>query len=905
MKLKSLKTKFILVFLSLALAITGFSFIVNSNFANADSNEPYFYSLLENDNAKNFYKAIEKMENDDYLLEGNKEFDLIENNFISETQIADYSKGNANILKDYGAGRDAYVMDHADNFYTDFSKLSISIGTQNGQYLATLGTGRTDSYYLDNNLNKDDITSKKLALSQKVATLIVDTTDKTDFEKVQIANKALIDNVTYSFCNEDEMQAYQPYIRTSYGALINGYAVCEGYARALKLLLDEMNVENQLVYGYLMSNEGAFESHMWNYVKIENKWYAVDSTINDTMKDEKYSFLQGEDDFSYEHIEEKVISEAGYSFSYPLLSKYSYGSETLPTVISYNQADDGKYLNVVLSYNNLSATELAKTGLYLSVSYSSQTSTQDNIVWNDYAAISEIIKLTENNYEETLETTTLKDWGSVPFVKFAVISKAPDGLFGKYSNIDSEDILCESDIIINDAYEGIVASPYAYKVSPSNTAKMDITKTYHITLTYDEQLVKVDENGDIEIEVASTHGATSEQYSIKNIEWDSINNQLSFDFTPSKMFLHNGEGYNFAPINLVGIESNKRPYAVSYSFQYTSIVCNKILDNGALYMDIYAHPRLIDSSDLSMQNWQLNGEQVGENQRSQLALVVTSPSESDNKDMTDSILENTNLEENDILSSSTYELDLDLCGFLTRVPNGTYMKVSFGFPQGYSAKDAGVTFKLYHFKRGSDGKIDPSQTVEIPCVITEYGLVAEINDFSPFAVVAVSKDKVENQTNKAIYSRVIGNGGTIKLESSSSNIAFVEQNGKATFNVTAEEGYQVDYIMLNQKEIDVVDGKIELEYEDLQDNNILEVAFVSSRVLEYEEENNITNIQKEFTSKYNTPLPPQQPTTNNMGLIALLIVGVIAVVVGIAMFIYFNNKRELSRRTSNNKPSQK
>ena len=890
MKLKVFKNNFYLCLLTFIFCIACFGGIIvfSVNAQSIDTNQPYFYSLLNNDNAKKFYQAIAKMDEDGLLLEGNSELNLVDSNFITEKQIANYQRGSVDALKDYGAGRDAYIMDNADNFYTDFTKLSISFGTQNGKYLATLGTGRTDNYYIEGGFNsKDQINQAKQQLSQRVATLVGDFSSLTDYQKIERANNILIDNVAYSFCNEQENLNKAPFIRTAYGSLVNGLAVCEGYARGVKVLLDYMGVENQLVNGYLLSNEGAYESHMWNYVKLDNKWYALDSTINDTMGQEKYCFLQGEEDFSYEHLEEKVISQSGYSFDYPLLSTYNYGQEKLPTKVTYTGTENEKTLLVELNYNNLSATNLAKTGLYLAVNYSSQTSTQDEIDWTGYASISELIKIQENVFVETDTTTTFRDWGSIPYVKFAVINKAPDVNFGRYTSVADSEILCESDVITNYAFkEGDVASPFAYSVSPSNTAKMDINKKYHIELKYDEKLVKSDEN-DVSIEVVSTHGATSEQYSLTNIVWNEENNQLSFDFAPSKMFLHNGDGYNFAPVNLVGENSGKRPYAVSYSFQYKSIVCNKILDSGALYMDVVAHPTLIDNSDLSMQNWKLNGEQVGENQRSQLALVVTTPSENDQNDMHESILDKENLQEKDVLSSSTYELDLDLCGFLTRVPNGTYMKVAFGFPQGYSAKDAGITFKLYHFKRGADGKIDPTQTVEIPCVITEYGLVAEINDFSPFAVVAVAKDKIVSANKKSVYSRVIGNGGSIKLENSNQNLAFVEQNGKVTYVVTADEGYKVDYVLINQEKLEVVDGKIELAYEKLQDSNILEVSFVANRVVEYERQNGITNLQQSFSTSYNIP-----NSNTRVILIAVLSIVVGILVIGTALLIVIVKKKK-------------
>lgn len=59
--------------------------------------------------------------------------------------------------------------------------------------------------------------------------------------------------------------------------------VCEGYARAFKVLCDRSNIPCVLVDGNAKSSStSAGEGHMWNYVQIENgKWYAVDATWND------------------------------------------------------------------------------------------------------------------------------------------------------------------------------------------------------------------------------------------------------------------------------------------------------------------------------------------------------------------------------------------------------------------------------------------------------------------------------------------------------------------------------------------------------------------------------------------------------------------------------------------------
>ena len=58
--------------------------------------------------------------------------------------------------------------------------------------------------------------------------------------------------------------------------------VCEGYARAFKVLCDEMNVPCILMSGNVIDENGNRGGHMWNYVKMENdKWYVVDVTWDD------------------------------------------------------------------------------------------------------------------------------------------------------------------------------------------------------------------------------------------------------------------------------------------------------------------------------------------------------------------------------------------------------------------------------------------------------------------------------------------------------------------------------------------------------------------------------------------------------------------------------------------------
>ena len=79
---------------------------------------------------------------------------------------------------------------------------------------------------------------------------------------------------------------------TAYNALVEGRAVCEGYSRALQLLLDMVGLPNYLATGVGVDDSGSREGHMWNIVTIDGSNYHVDATWDD---------LDAEDIHHYAH----------------------------------------------------------------------------------------------------------------------------------------------------------------------------------------------------------------------------------------------------------------------------------------------------------------------------------------------------------------------------------------------------------------------------------------------------------------------------------------------------------------------------------------------------------------------------------------------------------------------------
>lgn len=69
--------------------------------------------------------------------------------------------------------------------------------------------------------------------------------------------------------------------------------VCEGYARAFKVLCDANDIPCVLVDGTANPTATSTEGHMWNYVQVEDDWYGVDVTWNDPSASNSNGAISG------------------------------------------------------------------------------------------------------------------------------------------------------------------------------------------------------------------------------------------------------------------------------------------------------------------------------------------------------------------------------------------------------------------------------------------------------------------------------------------------------------------------------------------------------------------------------------------------------------------------------------
>jgi hypothetical protein len=101
---------------------------------------------------------------------------------------------------------------------------------------------------------------------------------------------------------------------TTYGAIINGKAVCQGYASLFYRLSKEIDLESRVITS---------TNHAWNIVKIKNYYYNVDATWDDNYYDNKLNyvyFLTCPTHFS-NHPSQSIFKTTEFESTYPITNK--------------------------------------------------------------------------------------------------------------------------------------------------------------------------------------------------------------------------------------------------------------------------------------------------------------------------------------------------------------------------------------------------------------------------------------------------------------------------------------------------------------------------------------------------------------------------------------------------------
>lgn len=217
----------------------------------------------------------------------------------------------------------AVIMDHPELYWLDNTNIgSIEYGYKADKKTTTVSIVNV-SVKIPDSVCQANAEQSINAVNSKLKSIGA---TGTDIEKVKKIHDWLCNNVEYVDGN---------HAHDLYGSLFNGKAVCQGYAEAFKAACDYYGIKCVCVEGESLNSQGVREAHMWNYVLINNTWYAVDATWDDQEDRILYDyFLAGKNTIAT-HFDNKKFTASHFAngnlggvgqkeFNYPDLSENGY-----------------------------------------------------------------------------------------------------------------------------------------------------------------------------------------------------------------------------------------------------------------------------------------------------------------------------------------------------------------------------------------------------------------------------------------------------------------------------------------------------------------------------------------------------------------------------------------------------
>lgn len=285
--------------------------------------DKFFYNQLE-EPAKIIYKAFEsnkeQMKSGNFQVELGNSFDDILNGVGGSDELGKY----------YQSAIEAYTYDNPDVFYLSPNKIYLNMETiQRGNrtsYNVYINNGTQNNYFIDEFSSMSQV-NEALNQINIIRDELISKRTGNNVNDIKMVHDYLVDNTIY------DTSLSKPNIYNMYGALINKEAVCEGYARAFKYIMDGMNIPCVLAIGQGTNSKGQTENHAWNYIEVNGAWYAIDCTWDDPVvqgggivsQTSKYKyFLRGSNEFLKDHTPSGHFTPDGMLFTYPQISINDY-----------------------------------------------------------------------------------------------------------------------------------------------------------------------------------------------------------------------------------------------------------------------------------------------------------------------------------------------------------------------------------------------------------------------------------------------------------------------------------------------------------------------------------------------------------------------------------------------------
>ncbi|HEX3025697.1 MAG TPA: transglutaminase domain-containing protein [Clostridia bacterium] len=213
-----------------------------------------------------------------------------------------------------------YLYDHTEIFYLKNS-------TMKYDYLTVVGKKTYNSYTLtfQYRYNGKTVAAMRKAMRQGALEMLASAESKSS----ALGKEKALHDTLVATCSYDSSAQTNKDLNsvsyTAYGIFVNKKAVCDGYARALKILLSSAGIKSAYVTGTASNSAGEWEDHGWDMAYVSGRWYYVDATFDDPV----YVDSQG-----------REISGSGDRVSYSYFNFSSKSDHVLGKFNGSNPFDD-------------------------------------------------------------------------------------------------------------------------------------------------------------------------------------------------------------------------------------------------------------------------------------------------------------------------------------------------------------------------------------------------------------------------------------------------------------------------------------------------------------------------------------------------------------------------------------
>ncbi|WXR62253.1 transglutaminase domain-containing protein [Peptostreptococcaceae bacterium AGR-M142] len=124
------------------------------------------------------------------------------------------------------------------------------------------------------------------AVDQKIDEIIenIITDDMSDIDKVYAIRDYMVENVKYD--PQFAIDGAPGLSHSAYNVLVENIGVCDGFSGAMKMILDRLGIESEILYGHSIVS-----AHAWNLITIDGLTYHIDMTLEINYPDEPYRYM--------------------------------------------------------------------------------------------------------------------------------------------------------------------------------------------------------------------------------------------------------------------------------------------------------------------------------------------------------------------------------------------------------------------------------------------------------------------------------------------------------------------------------------------------------------------------------------------------------------------------------------